>query len=184
MTIGVIKTMTIKIKALARFAACAVIAVPLTGCVSEYFNARKQAIDPPVQITIRVLDENGQPIPDTIAMVKQHLVVGQQLFCLSILGINCDKYRDIYIFKGGLGSDGEQRVEVKYASLLTVIVAHPCRDPKASRRYFSRQVEPKVFSKERVLILSNKQDPQNATRVSYLPCYSTPTPFESGSDYY
>ncbi|WP_459749352.1 hypothetical protein [Pseudomonas sp. 3A(2025)] len=176
--------MKIKLKTVGFLAACAVIAVPLSGCVSEYFNARKQAIDPPVQVTIRVLDENGQPIPDTIAMVKQHLMVGQQLFCLSILGTNCDKYRDIYLFKGNLGSDGEQRVEVKYTSLLTVIVAHPCRDPQASRRYFSRQVEWKVSTKERELILSNKKDPQNETRVSYLPCYSTPTPFESGSDYY
>lgn len=176
--------MKIKLKALGLFAACVVIAVPLAGCVSEFINARKQAIDPPAQVTLRVLDENGQPIPDTIAMVKQHLVVGQQLFCLGILGINCDKYRDIYIFKGGLGSDGEQHVEVKYASLLTVIVALPCRDPQESRRYFSRQIEWKAASKERVLILSNKKDPQNATRVSYLPCYSTPTPFESGSDYY
>ncbi|ANY88242.1 MULTISPECIES: hypothetical protein [Pseudomonas] len=56
----------IKLKALALFAACIVLA----GFVSEYINARKQALDTPVRITIRVLDGNSQPIPDTVALVK------------------------------------------------------------------------------------------------------------------
>lgn len=48
-----------KFKALGLFAACIV----MTGCVSEYINARKQALDTPVRITIRVLDGNSQPFP-------------------------------------------------------------------------------------------------------------------------
>lgn len=174
----------IKLKALGLLATCIVMAAPMVSCTSEYINARKQALDTPVRITIRVLDGNGQPIPDTVALVKQSLKVGGQLFCLSLLGKNCDKYRNVHIFKGDVGSDGELSFDVQYASLLTILVAHPCRDPKGERRYFGRSVAWDVFSKQRVLILSNEWDPQNGFSVADLPCHSTTPPFKSWDDYY
>lgn len=180
MTTGAIETAMIKLKALSLFAAC----IAMAGCISEEINARKQALDTPVRITIRVLDKNNQPIPGTVALVKQSLKVGERLFCMNLLGKNCDKYRNVHIFKGDVGSDGEVSFDVQYASLLTILVANPCQDPKGHRRYFNRSVAWKVLSKQRVLILSNEWDPKNGFSVGDLPCETTTPPFKSWDDYY
>lgn len=176
--------MQIKLKALCRFAAFAVIALPLSGCVSELISARQQAIDPPLQITIRVLDDDGKPIADTVALATQSLDVGEKLFCMNLFGGTCRKFWNMHVFKGEVGRDGEETFTVKYATQMTVQVALPCADPKGYRGYFTRHIKWQDLSTQRVFIMERDWDPARGYYVGSLPCATTTPPLRGWNDYF
>ncbi|WP_141230191.1 hypothetical protein [Pseudomonas sp. Irchel 3A5] len=182
--IGVIKIMTITFKAACRFAVFAAVASLLSGCVSELISARQQALDLPLQITIRVLDENGQPIPDTVALAVQPLNVGEKLFCINLYGGSCATFWNMHVFKGEVGPDGEETFPIKYATSLTVQVALPCSDPKGNRRYFTRHIKWSDLSTQRVFIMDGDWDPAKGYYAGSLPCSTTTPPLRGWDDYY
>ncbi|MBD8491574.1 hypothetical protein IFR09_06060 [Pseudomonas syringae] len=180
------RSRTIKLKTVVCVAVCSIAGLFLSGCINEIRLAHQQAIDP-VQVTFRVVDQQGRPIPGTVAKVIQQLDVGTKMFCLSLPGgKGCTKYKDIPIFKGKLGDDGEQSVTVEYASPLIIRVATACRDnsPTSNRQYFHRVVSQEDFSRGQVLILGYGQDPDKETSVTSMPCHFQETPLQNWGDFF
>lgn len=180
------RSRTIKFKTVLCVAVCSIAGLFLSGCINEIRLAHQQAIDP-VQVTFRVVDQQGRPIPGTVAKVIQQLDVGTELFCLSLPGARgCTKYKNIHIFKGKVGDDGEQSVTVEYASPLIIRVATACRDnsPKSNRQYFHRVVSREDFSRGQVLILGYGHDPDKETSVTSMPCHFQETPLQEWDDFF
>ncbi len=163
--------------------ACATLGLSLSGCIGEMREARRQAIEP-LDITLRVVDDDGRPIPGTVAQVTQNLNVGERFFCISLMGGNCAKYKRINIFKGEVGDDGEQTFKVGYSSNLTLVVAKSCPDPAGHREYFIRHVKSEEFSREPVVIMKRGWNPSKGMYVSDLPCATTTPPLRHWSSSY
>ena len=129
---------------------------------------------PPQLVLLRVVDENGVPIPHAEVQVTQAIDIGTKLFCVSIPtfgsgGRNCTKYKDVPIFRGQVDATGEQSLTVRYADMLWIEAATACvSDPRVAyprRSYFSTQIPWEEVEHARTIVLSSA-----VGSASSLPC--------------
>lgn len=101
---------------------------------------RKSRMPKPVHITVQVVDENDQPLANTVVRVQQSAPAGDRFFCLNIAlygGRGCGTFKEWSLFEGDYPASGSLDITIEYFGGLNVQVVEPCDNtaPKAMRRY-------------------------------------------------
>ncbi|CZT30531.1 putative membrane protein [Pseudomonas cerasi] len=127
----------LSMKAFPLLATAAVLILCVAGCTS---GVEKSRMPKPVHITVQVVDENDQPLANTVVRVQQSAPAGDRFFCLNIAlygGRGCGTFKEWSLFEGDYPASGSLDITIEYFGGLNVQVVEPCdnTDPKAMRRY-------------------------------------------------
>lgn len=169
-------------------ATIAVLTLSLNGCMSD---TEEHRLRKPLHLTVRVVDDNGEPLANTAIKIHQLVPAGDRFFCLSIPtlgggGKSCSTYKKFPVFKGEFPTSGSLDFTAEYLTGLYIEVAESCdnADPKARRRYFRRTMYTGDLMDKETITMSPLDKAYLGYYTRYEPCTTRTPPVENWDDYY
>ncbi|KWS08003.1 hypothetical protein AL064_18045 [Pseudomonas syringae pv. syringae] len=145
----------------------------------------------PLHLTVRVIDDNGEPLANTAIKIHQLVPAGDKFFCLSIPtlaggGKSCANYKRFPIFKGEFPASGSLDFTAEYLTGLYIEIAESCdkADPKTRRRYFRRTMYTGDLMDKEIITMNPLDKAYLGYYIRYEPCTTRAPPVENWDDYY
>ncbi|RMU75607.1 hypothetical protein ALP23_01099 [Pseudomonas syringae pv. apii] len=180
--------MTTHMKVLPLLVTIALLTLSLNGCMSD---TEEDRLRKPLHLTVRVNDDNGEPLANTAIKIHQLVPAGDKFFCLSIPtlaggGKSCANYKRFPIFKGEFPASGSLDFTAEYLTGLYIEIAESCdkADPKTRRRYFRRTMYTGDLMDKEIITMNPLDKAYLGYYIRYEPCTTRTPPVENWDDYY
>ncbi|MCQ2995402.1 hypothetical protein NLO88_10720 [Pseudomonas syringae] len=162
----------------------------LTGCMS---NMDEDRLRKPLHLSVRVVDDNGEPLANTAVKIHQLILGADRFFCIGSIGVpgygggGCGGgQKRVPIYKGEFPASGSLDFTAEYLTGLYIEIAESCDNttPDARRRYFRRSIHTGELMEGETITMAPLDKEYLGYHTRYEPCTTRKPSLENWEDHY